>query len=179
MSEKQRIEHCSKCDKSIEAEDFAGGTELYCRAMGYPCDMIIECEENRMTIDEAIKHCIEQAEIQDKLSQSDWLNDIGKNNCRECAADHKQLAEWLTELKELKAADVQPVNRWISVKDRLPEECETVLIYAPRTQNRYYIAMFYMLNDEIKFATKIYGKSYCWYADDVTHWQPLPEPPNQ
>lgn len=55
-----------------------------------------------MTIDEAIKHCIEQAEIQDKLSQSKWLNDVRINQCIECAADHRQLAEWLTELKEAK-----------------------------------------------------------------------------
>jgi hypothetical protein len=35
--------------------------------------------------------------------------------CTKCAAYHRELAEWLTELKELKAADVQPVKhgRWI------------------------------------------------------------------
>lgn len=38
-----------------------------------------------MTIDEAIKHCEEVAE---------------KMNDCECAEDHRQLAEWLTELKE-------------------------------------------------------------------------------
>ena len=40
-----------------------------------------------MTIDEAIRHCEEVAE---KI-----------NDC-ECAADHRQLAEWLAELKEAK-----------------------------------------------------------------------------
>jgi hypothetical protein len=40
-----------------------------------------------MTIDEAIRHCEEVAE---------------KMNDCECAADHRQLAEWLTELKELR-----------------------------------------------------------------------------
>ena len=40
-----------------------------------------------MTIDEAIRHC---EEVADKM-----------NDC-ECAADHRQLAEWLTELKELR-----------------------------------------------------------------------------
>ena len=40
-----------------------------------------------MTIDEAIRHCEEVAE---------------KMNDCECAADHRQLAEWLRELKEAK-----------------------------------------------------------------------------
>ena len=40
-----------------------------------------------MTIDEAIRHCEEVAE---------------KMNDCECAADHRQLAEWLRELKELR-----------------------------------------------------------------------------
>lgn len=75
------------------------------------------------------------------------------------------------------AADVQPVDRWISVKDKLPNEGERVLIYAPKTQNQYYVAMFYTLRDEIKFTMNIYGTSYCWYANDVTHWQPLSESP--
>ena len=81
-----------------------------------------------------------------------------------------------TTYRSIEAADVQPV-KWISVKERLPDEGETVLIYAPRTQNQYYVAMFYMLHDEIKFATNIYGMDYCWYSEDVTYWQPLPKPP--
>lgn len=83
----------------------------------------------------------------------------------------------LMRLDRLETSMAKPVNRWISVKDRLPNEGETVLIYAPRTQNQYYIAMFYTLRDEIKFAMNIYGVSYCWYAEDVTHWQPLPQSP--
>lgn len=41
--ELQRLERCKKCSKSTEAEDFQGGTELYCPLEGYPCDMIIQC----------------------------------------------------------------------------------------------------------------------------------------
>ena len=44
-----------------------------------------------MTIDEAIRHCEEVVERYET-----------KEGCQECAADHRQLAEWLTELKELK-----------------------------------------------------------------------------
>lgn len=45
-----------------------------------------------MTIDEAIKHCEEVAEEQEK------------NECNECAAEHRQLAEWLKELKAYREA---------------------------------------------------------------------------
>lgn len=41
--ELQRLERCEKCSKSTEADDFQGGTELYCSLHGYPCDMIIQC----------------------------------------------------------------------------------------------------------------------------------------
>ncbi len=60
-----------------------------------------------MTIDEAIKHCLEVAEQQeadsfiDRWSDDDEWSESLKENCRQCAADHRQLAEWLTELKEL------------------------------------------------------------------------------
>lgn len=41
--ELQRLERCKKCSKSVEEDDFQGGTELYCPLEGYPCDMIIQC----------------------------------------------------------------------------------------------------------------------------------------
>ena len=41
-----------------------------------------------MTLEEAIQHALDVAE--------------NSEICNSCAAEHKQLAEWLTELKELK-----------------------------------------------------------------------------
>jgi hypothetical protein len=61
----------------------------------------------KMTIDEAIAHCLEVAEENEELSSKfdewDEWEKADANNCRECAADHRQLAEWLTKLKELEA----------------------------------------------------------------------------
>lgn len=68
-----------------------------------------------MTLDEAIKHCLEVAE-QNETSAITYKNckefktnmyekltaEKVESDCRECAADHRQLAEWLTELKEAK-----------------------------------------------------------------------------
>ena len=63
-----------------------------------------------MTIDEAIRHCEEVAERQEFLSTQDhgyceekW-NVKKRAKCAECAADHRQLAEWLMELKEAKSS---------------------------------------------------------------------------
>lgn len=57
-----------------------------------------------MTIDEAIKHCLEVAEQKERDSAEliDILDELDVDACEECAADHRQLAEWLTELKELR-----------------------------------------------------------------------------
>ena len=68
-----------------------------------------------MNLDEAIKHCLEVAEGNDLATGTYEL--LAENNhnayekltaeansskCAECAADHRQLAEWLKELKELR-----------------------------------------------------------------------------
>lgn len=54
-----------------------------------------------MTIDEAIRHCEEVAERYDRVEDS-HADDGLKQECIQCAADHRQLAEWLRELKELR-----------------------------------------------------------------------------
>lgn len=59
-----------------------------------------------MNLSEAIKHCLERAEENDNCADKCEAL-YGEDNgiieaCRECAADHRQLAEWLTELKEAK-----------------------------------------------------------------------------
>ena len=65
-------------------------------------------------LNEAIKHCHDKAtELEQEAQQ--WLecNPIGEprarvdkayEDCRECAAEHRQLAEWLTELKAYREA---------------------------------------------------------------------------
>lgn len=57
-----------------------------------------------MTIDEAIKHCLEVAEEQEKDAEyhREWHESYDEKDCRERATYHRQLAEWLTDYKELK-----------------------------------------------------------------------------
>ena len=59
-----------------------------------------------MTIDEAISHCLEVAE-QNDIQADKWQEEGGEEwgkttACRECAADHRQLVEWLRELRKAK-----------------------------------------------------------------------------
>ena len=67
------------------------------------------------------------------------------------------------------------VGGWISVKDRMPEINEPILFTGKNTiGNRYPAQKGYFSGDE-------------WYSfglidkcsDGVTHWMPLPEPPEQ
>ena len=71
-----------------------------------------------MTLDEAIEHAKEKAkELYDEaMFVHANPNDEKLDACIECASEHEQLAEWLTELKARREAD-----RWIPVSERLPE----------------------------------------------------------
>ena len=88
---------------------------------------------SKLTLDEAIKHCLEVAERQEKLKESKYISDIEVQYCDKCAADHRQLAEWLTELKEakrlLKAAveDIARTDSCFLCKyyDSPAESCQT------------------------------------------------------
>ncbi len=81
-----------------------------------------------MTIDEAIKHCEEVAEEQEKLyrlcpaSESGMYHcdgdkdgitlENGKNKgCQKCAEEHRQLAEWLKELKAYREQSGDAISR--------------------------------------------------------------------
>lgn len=51
-----------------------------------------------MTIDEAIKHCEEIAKSQDMCAEIS-VSKHAKERINNCAAEHRQLAEWLKDLK--------------------------------------------------------------------------------
>ena len=58
-----------------------------------------------LDIDTAIKHCLEVAENNEQFASGKWIGSEGEANrqeCEQCAADHRQLAEWLTDYKKLR-----------------------------------------------------------------------------
>lgn len=58
-----------------------------------------------MTLDEAIKHCEEVAEVQEENCKHAGHDHYTKLEASACAAEHRQLAEWLKELKDRRAKD--------------------------------------------------------------------------
>ena len=66
------------------------------------------------------------------------------------------------------------MSDWISVKDRVPEEGEYVLILEPIDKE------ILEYQERFNVAHWLDGMGWIdWCADDVspTHWMPLPEPP--
>lgn len=87
-----------------------------------------------MTLDEAIKHCLEVAE-QNEISAITYKNckeiktnmyekltaEKAENDCRECAADHRQLAEWLNELKQWRENPFKMIKDICAAHDWCPD----------------------------------------------------------
>lgn len=65
----------------------------------------------RLTLDEAIKHAKEVADMNyndaGKFDSNDSVENYMKANCMKCAEQHEKLAEWLEELKSYKEAEEQ------------------------------------------------------------------------
>ena len=98
--------------------------------------------------------------------------------CRAC-----NNADEMDIICDIPAADVQPVDRWISVEDRLPEAVEEdvngnvsfsdmVLVYLVYDDGFTYITV-----DKCNTANKSWLHEAPCEGCKVTHWQPLPEPP--
>lgn len=112
------------------------------------------------SIDEAVAHAREVAENW-KSQLVNCVSEEGRCKCKECAAEHDQLADWLTELQERREAD-----RWIPVSERLPEKDGYYLI----TRLNYGEAV----TDKRSFNRRNgYGSFVC---NNVTAWKEMPKP---
>lgn len=131
-----------------------------------------------MTLDEAIKHCEEVAEELRNVDMGEldtlYCGDTEciearKNDCIECASEHKQLAEWLKELKQLREQ-----TRWTPCSERLPKENEYVGD----------VCKYYLIQDEYGDMYVAHLSSVGWIpinslksiSDEVIAWRPLPKP---
>jgi hypothetical protein len=98
-----------------------------------------------LTLDEAIKHCLEVAEENDLAAGTYEI--LAENNhnayerltaetnssrCAECAANHRQLAEWLQKLKDLLEENkvlISECDRLIKEKGELLKKSEQIAEY--------------------------------------------------
>ena len=84
----------------------------------------------------------------------------------------------VSDLRGMKAADVEPVQEWISVKDRLPDliSCNVGTAYSEAviawTSGRK--AMIAVWDGIDWIAPFDYWEAW---GEEITHWMPLPYPP--
>ena len=77
---------------------------------------------------------------------------------------------------------------WINVKDRLPSEDGRYLVCTKSSIGKFVKIISYALNYDCPFSHEWMQGRALWYAygevgdyeiDNVTHWMPLPELPNE
>lgn len=125
-----------------------------------------------MSIDEAIAHAEEvavekaeqawEAQLQEKYSTI--------KSCKECADEHKQLAAWLIELKQLKEQ-----TRWISCGERQPKENGNYLAFY-RTSDGTASLEFMMVDHCNAGGGWLHEENGRKAYKKVIAWMPLPDP---
>ena len=106
-----------------------------------------------------------------KQSIIDYLNgylhsigEVGADSLLFDRGQRRALIYSIQDISAVEAADVQPVDRWISVEDRLPEEIG------------YYLVV---IGNEMLVSIDIaeYSENRWHKHDKVLYWQPLPDYP--
>jgi hypothetical protein len=105
----------------------------------------------------------------DVLKAIDYQHEV--NHVFESEAAYVHMWETINDDIGIKSADVQPV-KWISVKDRLPDENQKCLVYRD-------------INADLKITTGIWhserkvfdGLRHGTRLEDTIAWMPLPELP--
>lgn len=86
--------------------------------------------------------------------------------------DGSQDRDWLMRCIE-EAPTITPPNEWVSVEEKLPEDNTQVLMWSARWKiaeaGSYYNQHFWVYSE--------IGDGYI--ADNITHWMPLPAPPDK
>ena len=137
-----------------------------------------------MTLDEAIKLCEEVAkeksyDYQECIAVHDMEDAMA---CGKCSEEHKQLAEWLKELKQLRKQ-----TSWIPITYRKPTQKEKDDYYAQRGEE-----LCYMLENEMPLngqevlvscagivSLDTFDEDYYDFEgmsiEDVDAWMPMPK----
>jgi hypothetical protein len=124
------------------------------------------------------------------ISIEDLKRRIKEKFCNSCSTPYKdtdilELGEYCCDMvsdtmafvDELPTIETEPVNGWISVKDRLPEigehyRSKLVMCYSPDGEHEY-LFDYYEMNGfgQGCFTVEKY------FGITITHWRTLPKPP--
>ena len=134
-----------------------------------------------MTLESAIKHCEEVAEENEKFcfkknGKGGYFNEDTDWNNKKCAKEHRQLAGWLKELKQLRIQ-----TRWIPCSERLPEEGQGVMV---PFGDKIAVCLAQDNDGTLREVTSLISKNApeIWlypepeWGDGYAAWMPLPEP---
>lgn len=126
-----------------------------------------------LTLEEAIAHCKEKAE-ENRFVASCYTHLDNKrvkakhDDCLECAREHEQLAEWLTELKQRREAD-----KWVITNERLPSDDEPYEVLC--CDNHGEIMIGHPFADEESECGYSAENEGCFMYECIA-WKLLPEP---
>lgn len=96
---------------------------------------------------------------------------LGKADCKEKQLSEEEKEEYSSDLvlEQPELVEFPKDDGWISVKDRLPQADERVLVYF---KNKIRDFQSITLSEFIDGEFDIVGRLF-----QVTHWQPIPQPP--
>lgn len=141
--------------------------------------IILEQGEDEIWIDDqslpsfhkAIGEFLPQVEVSEEAIGNLFTAFAKKWNYPDTAKDSSDVVkEYINNLRSLLSQSKQ--EKWISVEERLPENSNSVLVCVNKLPQRYLCRY----NSD--------AKRWLWddaltYAQDVTHWQPLPPAPTK
>ena len=120
-----------------------------------------------MSIDEAIKHCEEvMVENLEKTKDRNSADPVAIQ-CFECADEHRQLAEWLKELKAIKEdgdcisrqAAIDAMNEWEWQELYLPIHFKQLLEDLPPVKPEQKMGRWVVTDDDLVYCSEC-GDSY-------------------
>lgn len=140
-----------------------------------------------MKTSEEIKHTLRYCWCKDEKHQCIKCPYNKENDSCDKALDADALA-YIQQLEDHIRNLTKMVPRWISVKERLPEDGQEVLLIAHGWKGKLlYVGHLQHMEAETSWLTGITSQESDWCIDGwsylrapyVTHWMPLPELPDE